>query len=313
MMKKQLFTDKNIKRVGNFVDEHVLSVPNLENDIPPFSSIEFSINGACNRRCEFCPRVNEKDYPNVLQNLDMGAFKSLVKDLVKINYTGRFGFSGFCEPLLTKNLDKYIYEIRKNLPKTIIEIVTNGDVLLAKTGEPMLKKLYNSGLNTIRISLYDGPHQIEIFKKLKDKMSLSDKQFILRERFLGPDKSFGITISNRAGSVNLKTDYFELKPLKEPLKKSCYYPFYKVLIDHDGTVLMCSHDWKKEKPFGNILNESLLKIWSNAEFIKVRKKLSQNNRCYKPCNVCDVNGTLNGKVSFDRWGKYFLKNKISTS
>ena len=241
-MKTRLFTDKNIARIGNFVDDHVSSVSNLENDIPPFSSVEFSINGACNRRCVFCPRVNKKDYPNILESLNMEAFKNLVKDLVKINYTGRFSFSGFCEPLLTKNLDEYIYEIKMNLPKTTIEIVSNGDVLLAKNGESVLKKLYNSGLDTIRISLYDGPHQTEIFKKLKEKISLSDKQFMLRERFLGSDKSFGLTISNRAGSVNLKTDHFELKPLKEPLKNSCYYPFYKVLIDHDGTVLMCSND-----------------------------------------------------------------------
>ena len=197
-MKTRLFTDKNIKRIGNFVDDHVSSISNLENDIPPFSSVEFSINGACNRRCVFCPRVNEKDYPNILESLDMGAFKNLVKDLVKINYTGRFSFSGFCEPLLTKNLYEYIDEIKTNLPKSIIEIVSNGDVLLAKNGESVLKKLYNSGLDTIRISLYDGPHQIEIFKKLKEKISLSDKQFMLRERFLGSDKSFGLTISNRA-------------------------------------------------------------------------------------------------------------------
>ena len=38
-----------------------------------------------------------------------------------------------------------------------------------------------------------------------------------------------------------------------------------------------------------------------------RKKLSCGDRTYKPCNVCDVNGTLNGKKSFDRWQKYFAK------
>ena len=47
-MKKRLFTDKNISRLGNFVDRHILSVPLLKNGIPPFSSVEFSINGACN-------------------------------------------------------------------------------------------------------------------------------------------------------------------------------------------------------------------------------------------------------------------------
>ena len=310
-MKTRLFTDKNIARIGNFVDDHVSSVSNLENDIPPFSSVEFSINGACNRRCHFCPRVNEKEYPNILENLDMEAFKNLIKDLVKINYTGRFSFTGFCEPLLTKNLHEYISEIKMHLPKTTVEIVTNGDVLLSKNGEQILKTLFDSGLDTIRISLYDGPHQIKVFKKLKDKLSLNDKQFFIRERFLGLDQSFGLTISNRAGSVNLKTDHFELKPLSEPLARPCYYPFYKVLIDHDGTVLMCSNDWKKEKPLGNILTESLLKIWSNSEFIKVRKKLYKKDRCHKPCNVCDVDGTLNGKKSFERWEKYFLKNTVS--
>ena len=75
---------------------------------------------------------------------------------------------------------------------------------------------------------------------------------------------------------------------------------------------MCSNDWKKEKPLGNILNESLLAIWSNSEFIKVRTKLWQKDRRYKPCNVCSVNGTLNGKVSFKRWEKYFLKKTFSS-
>ena len=54
MSKKKLFIDKNIKRVGDFVNDHISKTKNFINDVPPFSSIEFSINGACNRRCEFC-------------------------------------------------------------------------------------------------------------------------------------------------------------------------------------------------------------------------------------------------------------------
>ena len=102
---------------------------------------------------------------------------------------------------------------------------------------------------------------------------MSEEQYIVRKRYLGPDESFGITISNRAGSVTLKNEEFELKALKEPLKQPCYYPFYKILIDHDGDVLMCSNDWKKEKTMGNLSNDSLLTIWSNDKFIDLRKKL----------------------------------------
>ena len=44
---------------------------------------------------------------NILNNLDIQAFENLINDLKKINFSGRISFSGFCEPLLTKNL--YIY------------------------------------------------------------------------------------------------------------------------------------------------------------------------------------------------------------
>ena len=40
MSKKNLFIDKNIGRVGDYVDEHVNKTKNLKNNIPPFSSDE---------------------------------------------------------------------------------------------------------------------------------------------------------------------------------------------------------------------------------------------------------------------------------
>ena len=77
-MKKKLYTDINISRIDNFLNDHLEKTENLENGIPPISSIEFSINGACNRRCFFCPRVDEKKYPNILKNLDFKAFENLI-------------------------------------------------------------------------------------------------------------------------------------------------------------------------------------------------------------------------------------------
>ena len=50
-MKKKLYTDINIKRIDNFLDKHLEVAKNLKDGIPPFSSVEISINGACNRRC----------------------------------------------------------------------------------------------------------------------------------------------------------------------------------------------------------------------------------------------------------------------
>ena len=157
-MKNPIFLDKNIQRVENFVQKYYSKKRTLKNGYPVFSSIEISLNGACNRRCEFCPRVSKKEYPNLYQSLDFSDFKKMIGDLNKINFEGRISFSGFCEPLLTKNINDYIQLIRKELPKVNIDMVSNENVITKKNFKKVLKNLFGSGLDTIRLSLYDGPH-----------------------------------------------------------------------------------------------------------------------------------------------------------
>ena len=52
-MKKKLYTNIYIKRIDNFLDKCLEVAKNLKDGIPSFSSVEISINGACNRRCFF--------------------------------------------------------------------------------------------------------------------------------------------------------------------------------------------------------------------------------------------------------------------
>tara|TARA_B100001063_G_C16704510_1_gene524436 strand:- start:310 stop:1230 length:921 start_codon:yes stop_codon:yes gene_type:complete len=306
-MKKILYEDINIKRTGKHIDEFFSQNKTLPSGHPLFFHIEFSINGTCNRRCFFCPRVDPEKYPNIATSLDIKVFEKMVLELKKVNFNGRISFSGFGEPLLTKNLYQYVEIVKKNLNDVYIEVTTNGDVLLSKNGPDRLKKLFSSGLTNIKVSLYDGPEQIEPTENVKKKLNLSDEQFIIRKRYLGPEESYGLTISNRAGSVELKNEAFEIKALSEPLKQPCYFPFYKMMIDYNGDVLICSNDWKKEAPVGNIKTESILDIWVSEKFVNIRKKLSQANRNYKPCKTCDVNGTLNAKKAFDDWQEHLSK------
>lgn len=306
-MKKILYTDINIKRTGDHIDNFLKQNKTLASGQPLFFHIEFSINGTCNRRCFFCPRVDPEKYPNISKSLDMDVFKKMLSDLASVKFNGRMSFSGFGEPLLTKNLVQYVSLIKKNLNNIYIEITTNGDVLLSKNGPKRLKELFDNGLTNVKVSLYDGPEQIEPMENIKKDLNLTDDQFIIRKRYLGPDESFGLTISNRAGSVEIKNDVFEVKALKEPLKQPCYFPFYKMMIDYNGDVLICSNDWKKEATVGNIANQSILDIWISEKFMKIREKLSKSDRNYKPCKTCDVNGTLNAKNAFKNWQSHLSK------
>ena len=58
---------------------------------------------------------------------------------------------------------------------------------------------------------------------------------------------------------------------------------------------MCPHDWGKKIILGNLKKEKLIDIWFKEKSIKIRNALTNSNRNFSPCNVCDVEGTLMGK------------------
>ena len=296
--------DINVGRTAVFIDDHLTSVPKLDKGIPPFSCVEFSLNALCTRRCIFCPRKDAEAFPNLNKHLSFDLFKKVIKELETIDFSGRLSFSGFGEPLLTKDIFEYIKYAKEKCPKCIFEIVSNGDVLTKE----VLKKLFDSGLDVVRLSLYTGPEQIDYFNKMTQELGLNDKQVILRKRYLSPEENYGLTISNRAGSITLKNDGIDVEPLKEPMKQPCHYPFYNMMVDYDGKVIMCSSDWFKKLVVGDLNSQTIFEVWNSNAFNTARKSLITNNRNFEPCKTCDVNGILNGKPHFLAWKEYYKNN-----
>ena len=86
----------------------------------------------------------------------------------------------------------------------------------------------------------------------------------------------------------------QIKSLRDPLKEPCYYPSYNFFLDYNGDVLMCSHDWGKKNILGNLNNSTLFEIWTSKNANISRENLSNSQRNFSPCDVCDVNGSLIG-------------------
>lgn len=276
--------------------------PNLmygQEGYPPlFSLIEFNLSGLCNRKCVFCPRANPEIYPNVNEHIPVELYESIMEDLAKVNYDGTILFSAFGEPLLYKQIETILEISKAHCPRVRNEAVTDGDFVTPAK----LTALFEAGLDTLLISLYDGPHQRDIFQSMIDEVGLSNDQVILRDRWLPPSEHYGITLSNRAGFVNLPE--IGVGTIKEPMKRACYYPFYQILIDYDGAVLLCPHDWGKKLIVGNVNKASILDIWNNKTMQGVRATLSNKSRNFAPCNACDVDGTIMGQSHFDKWNDY---------
>ena len=296
---KDRFIDPSTKRKDIIVKEKL----DFYQGVVLPSIIEFNIFGNCNRNCNFCPVSNPEVYEKKNKGISIELFEKIMKDLQEIDYKGKILFSAFSEPLLHKQIDDLISIGKKYLPNARLEIVSNGDLLTAKK----LKKLYEAGLDTISISMYDGSHQIDYFTNIRKEANVPKSVVVLRRRYF-KDGNYGITISNRVGLVdsNKFRDKNEDVVNELPLKQPCYYPFYMILIDYNGDVLLCPHDWGRTLKFGNLTDKKLFDIWSGKALNGIRKRLSQSDRNFGACKSCDVIGTVIGKDNFNSWIKIGL-------
>lgn len=278
----------NIKRRTVIVDDQLV----YHKGVPIPSWIELSIIDVCNRSCSFCPKADPKIAPNTYQKMTMSLVEKLTNDLKKINYQGSVTLCGYGEPMLHKG----VFEMSKKLAEaSFVEIVTNGDTLKPDT----INKLYNSNVNKLLISLYDGPDQVTKFNKMAKEAKVPEDFVILRDRWHGADKDYGLKLTNRTGTINIGNQD------SIGTFTYCNYPSYSVLIDWNGDVFLCPQDWQRKMTTGNIEKEDFFKIWTGSTISKFRKNLLEGKRCDKPCTECNAEGTVLGKNHASAWKKIY--------
>jgi len=286
------FFDPQIEVKEQAVAERLQFLPNSQIPLP--SEVEISESGMCNRKCSFCPR-SDPDYDHRNEFISFELHKKLCDELSDVNYKGLIIYSGFVEPMWDKQIYKLVNYAKSKLPDARVEMISNGDVL----NETRLKKLYDSGLDRLQISLYDGEEQHFKFIELGKKLNLTNVKYVLRARYLPEEQNFGITLSNRGGM--LENAEYKISPMKKKLNQNCFYPSYKFFLDYNGDVLMCSHDWGKKNILGNLKKEKFLDIWLSKKSEEARNKLNNSDRSLNPCNVCDVTGDLIGRKHHEAW------------
>ena len=299
--KKELYSalDPNIDRVDLFNNFYLKSTKTLNGPAP--SIVEFDLHGSCSRRCAFCPRVDSKKWPNLKESFTTNLYIKILKELKEqFNYKGRIAWSGYSEPMMHSKIFSFCKLTKKYLPKCTLEMVSNGDFLNKK----VIKKLFEFGLDHLRVSIYTNYKTSEKFKKIRDELEIDKNSFYIRERNKGKKNNFGLVLNNRGGAVNLKKIGIK-KINKFPLKKSCNYPLYKLFVNYNGNYQVCSNDWNKKKIIGNAHKNSVFEIWYNEDFMNLRKNLLIKNRNLDPCKTCDVIGDLNGNNYAVAWKKFF--------
>ena len=178
-------------------------------------------------------------------------------------------------------------------------MVTNGDPITVKN----LDKLSASRLDKLLVSCYDGEHQIDELTAIINESSFPIENVIFRPRWAGEEENFGISLSNRGGTM--ESADFSIGSLEAALKMPCYYPAYTFFVDYTGEVLMCAHDWGKKAVVGNLNESSFFEIWSGEPFSENRRRLISGDRHFSPCDVCNVQGLRMGRGHAKAWLKSY--------
>ncbi len=278
---------KNLKRRSEFVD-----IVHIHENFPMPSWVELSLIDVCNRKCTFCPKFDEKVAPDTYQKMNRKIIDEIHDQLLEISFSGTISLCGYGEPLLHKDIS-YIIKKLSNVSK--VEVITNGDVLSSKR----LQELYLANVSKILVSMYDGPEQIDIFKNMTKKANVPEDLVILRDRWYDQYNDFGVKLTNRAGTVKTGD--------QENIGKytTCFYPTYQFLIDWNGNVYLCPQDWQRKVSMGNIMQETIFKIWTGKTLTDYRKDLISGKRCSGPCTSCNADGTLLGKNHAQEWKKIY--------
>lgn len=240
--------------------------------------VEIDPINICNRSCSFCPRG--QGYANTKDKLEVDVSRAINKSLREIEYSNIISFCGKGEPLLHKRLEDHIKIILSGIYPRQVLLICNGD----RVTPERLKSLKEAGVTDIRISLYDSD---------------TSADFMLMNESVGLKMGFRHNYNGVNFEVNRNEIFDKIK--KDPVNRSCYYPFINTMIDFNGDVLLCCNDWTKTNKFGNVLTSSIKEMWCSKRLNAVRDRLAQSKRDFFPCAACDVDGCLSGKKQFDSY------------
>ena len=276
---------------------------------PPFpKNMLIEITNACNNKCVFCsnPKMTRK-----IHNMDKEFCFRILKEAYLLG-TKEVGFYSTGEPLLIKNLSKYVAKA-KAIGYKYTYITTNGILATPNNIIPIIK----SGLDSIKFSInagnrktYKEIHGTDNFfrvisnlkfiadyrKKCKVPLKLyasyiitrqNKKEIYVFEKLVAPlvDEIIFANVENQGGHMINKGMGDE--PVNS-IKKHCGMVFNRFHITAEGYLTICCVDFNNHLVVADLNNVSLRDAWNNDMFINMRRKHLDNTLEGTICYNCTI-------------------------
>lgn len=196
----------------------------------------------------------------------MEVFYRGIDELKKLNYSGIIQYHFFNEPLYDDRLVEFVKYTKEHLPKAIIVLISNGDLLNIEKA----KELVVAGVNKFVVTVHDkNPiYNLNRLKPVKD---------FLKEK-MRLQTTENLYLANRGGAVNIKSHKRKTKFKKCPDIRT-------LIITNNGDVVLCCQDYFRQYIRGNIMEKSILDIWNSYK--DIREDLLKRNKVKLPiCKTC---------------------------
>jgi len=248
-----------------------------------FLNVHIDTYSDCNRNCKFC--FNYDKLPKRKSGVMSSAvYRRIIDELSEIHYCGKISPYYYGEPLLDKRLPGMISYARQKCQFAYIQANSNGDYLT----EELLLQLIKAGLDKIFVTNYEkvglpkATSNDKLIEQNKRLMYLAEKypQFVQLRRWTE------ISFENRTGLV--------IRRPNRRIDEVCLRPSYMAVIDWQGNVLLCCVDYHSQYVMGNVMEDSIRRIWFSQRFCTERLLLQKtgSRRKIDICVRCDADGSL---------------------
>ena len=277
----------------------------------PCRNLLIEVTNACNHQCVFCANSKMRRRRGFIEPEIVGR---VLEEAFALG-TREVGFYAMGEPLLDKNLARYV-RLAKNIGFDYTYMTTNGVFL----DEGRCRELVEAGLDSIKFSINAGTREsyrkvhgrddfdlviqnvrqaAEYRAKTRAKVRLyvssvrtrlsADDSDALRAA-VGPyvDEVVFYPVYNQGGMMHEVNDSLMVsEPPK--LKPPCPLPFNSLTVTCEGFVTACCVDFEANLVVADLHKTTLAEAWSSSQFKKLRQMHLQGDLGHTMCHNCLCN------------------------
>lgn len=248
----------------------------------------------CNRKCDFCgTRGIERGF----HYAEPQTIRHTARLIREAGINTRILLAGHGEPTMHPHIVAVVRILRKQLPKTMLHLFTNGTIIEKKP--EMVIELFNAGLNDLIFDEYSDSRIGEFVRAdsicrsftiveqqagvpLFCDKDVSAQRICIVPPIDGEGNTASRKLNNHCGAG--------MRELEKPLKKTCSILFRDMFVRWDGNIAICCNDFRGEYPVTNINKcRTLHEAYFHDRFESARRIIMTGDRAaVHPCDVCST-------------------------